>query len=401
MDTGKNQKRNRLIALSFASVLLLLVYGPLATWFVVADRLVYDFLASKLPNEPLHSAMIISIDPSKRSHDEILDQYGKVLVALTRTQVRRVILSKPPPLEVDESLPGWAAVMSGDVPVYVPTDHRFADVSGKGGFVSINPDDDGILRRSDLWARTGAVMSPSLALAIAFDNEEIAASARMSNAEDAVYLSSYDEVPRVDVDELLFGDLASTRLKGATVFVDHEPALIGAAAVLPSGQFVTHSEVSAALLANLETDTTIIAPSSVKAIEWLAPVLLAIVAVLFMPDRSRKGIALLMVVSVVALLILELLMLYGLRIRVDIGRPMLIFVGIGLLSLWLVGDPKRATKDAFKKGSDFLAAGRLEPAFAEFRRCNPSETLATVMYKLSIAFENKPSPNAPKPCSTG
>ena len=35
---------------------------------------------------------------------------------------------------------------------------------------------------------------------------------------------------------LLFGDLASTRLNGATVFVDHEPALVGAAAILPSGQ---------------------------------------------------------------------------------------------------------------------------------------------------------------------
>ena len=392
MDTGKNQKRNRLIALSFASVLLLLVYGPLAHWFVVADRLVYDTLASKLPNPTLDSAMIISIDPSKRSHTEMLDQYGKILDALSRTQVRRIILANPPALEDDERLPAWAAVLSKDVPIYVPTGHRFSSLTGKDGVVNVQPDDDGVLRRSNLWSRTGSVMSPSLALAIAFDNEDLSTSARMSNAEDAIYLSSYADLPRVDVDEILFGDLASTRLNGATVFVDHEPALVGAAAVLPSGQFVTHSEITAVLLSNVESDTTIIAPASVKAVEWLAPVLLAIVAVLFMPDRSRKGIVLLMVGSIVGLLLLELLMLYGLRIRVDIGRPMLIFVGIGLLSLWLVGDPKRARKDAFKKGSDFLAAGRLEPAFAEFRRCNPSETLATVMYKLSIAFEEQAKP---------
>ena len=392
MDTGKNQKRNRLIALSFASVLLLLVYGPLANWFVVADRLIYDFSATHLPGNQLDAAMIVSIDPAKRSHSEILDQYGKVLGVLSRTQVRRIILANPPELADDESLPGWAAAMAGAVPVYVPTHHRFADVSGRDGFVQVTPDDDGVLRRSNLWMRNGAVMSPSLPLAVAFDNEVLSATGRISNAEDAIYLSSHTPLPRVEVDDLLFGELASTRLKGATVFVDHEPALVGAAAALPSGQFVTHSEIAAVLLADVEADRVIIAPSALKVIEWLAPVLLAIVAVLFMPDRGRKGIAALTISTLVALLLIELVMLYAFRMRIDIGRPMVIFMGIGLLTLWLAGDPKKVTKDAFKRGSDFLAAGRLEPAFAEFRRCNPSETLATVMYKLSIAFEEQAKP---------
>jgi serine/threonine-protein kinase len=63
-----------------------------------------------------------------------------------------------------------------------------------------------------------------------------------------------------------------------------------------------------------------------------------------------------------------------------------------MLALWLVGDKTKDLKDAFKKGTDFLTAGRLEPAFAEFRRCQPSETIATSMYKLSLAFERQAKP---------
>jgi serine/threonine-protein kinase len=120
--------------------------------------------------------------------------------------------------------------------------------------------------------------------------------------------------------------------------------------------------------------------------------LLAIIAVLFMPDRSRKDIAVLTGIGIVALLLIETLVLYVLHVRLDLGRPILIFAGVSLLSIWLVGDEKKDLKDAFKKGSDFLAAGRLEPAFAEFRRCPPSETVATVMYKLSLAFEEQAKP---------
>ena len=86
------------------------------------------------------------------------------------------------------------------------------------------------------------------------------------------------------------------------------------------------------------------------------------------------------------------MLLYALRVRFDTGRAALLFIGVALLSLWLVGNPLKATRDAFKGGSDFLAAGRLEPAFAEFRRCTPSDTVANVMYKLSIAFEEQAKP---------
>jgi len=96
--------------------------------------------------------------------------------------------------------------------------------------------------------------------------------------------------------------------------------------------------------------------------------------------------------GIMLLLLFEVFLLMALHVRIDLGRPILIFAGVALLSAYLVADVKKVSYDAFKKGSDFLSAGRLEPAFAEFRRCNPSETVAAVMYKLSLAFEEQAKP---------
>ena len=392
MKPEQKQKRNRLIALSFVSVLLLLVYGPMAQWFVAADRALYDQLASHLPNKPLDNAVIISLDPSRKGNDEIIETYGQVIAVLGQSNVQRIIMTQPPELGENGNVPGWAVAMNAQVPVYAPTRHRFGDLAKRDGFIEIRADTDGVLRRSELWQLNDGVMSPSLPLAVAFDNEDAGTSHRMSSEEDAIFVSHYVELPRVEVDDLLHSEADLSPLAGATVFIDTSPALVGAAAVLPSGQFVTISEITAALLADVEQDRTIIAPAWVSAMEWLAPVLLAIVAVLFMPDRSRKDIAVLAGTSIVALLLFETLMLYILHVRMDLGRPILIFLGVAALSIWLVGDEKKEVIDAFKKGSDFLAAGRLEPAFAEFRRCPPSETIATVMYKLSLAFEEQAKP---------
>ena len=91
-------------------------------------------------------------------------------------------------------------------------------------------------------------------------------------------------------------------------------------------------------------------------------------------------------------MLFEALLLVVLHARIDLGRPILMFIGVGALSAYLVANVRKVSVDAFKKGTDFLAAGRLEPAFAEFRRCNPSETVAAVMYKLSLAFEQQAKP---------
>jgi len=381
-----------MIALSFASVLLLLVYGPLAQWFIAADRVLYDQLATHLPTVALDHAVIVSVDPGKISADEISDTYGQLITILGQSNVKRIIMTQPPDPPENENVPGWAVAMNSIVPVYAPTHHRFADLAKRAGFIDLIADNDGVLRRATLWQLNEGVMSPSLPLAIAFDNADLGVSARMSNSDDAIFASNYSALPRVEVADLLNEETDKSPLIGATVFIDSSPELVGAVAMLPSGQFVTISEITAALLSDVENDRTIIAPSWVSAMEWLAPVLLAIVAVLFMPDRTRKDIVLLAGVTVVALLLFETLLLYVLHVRMDLGRPILIFAGVTILSIWLVGDEKKELKDAFKKGNDFLSAGRLEPAFAEFRRCRPSETVATVMYKLSLAFEQQAKP---------
>ena len=391
MDTAKQQKRNRIIALSFVSVLLLVVYGPLAQWFVAADRVLYDQLAGGMPNKALDNAYIATIDNSRATRVEILDQYGQVIKALQEAGARRIILSNPPEIPATMELPGWSTSLKTSIPVFVPTRHRLAEVATRDGFIAVRPDSDDVLRQSKLWQLNGGVMSPSLPLAIDFESSETGAGFLLSSADDLIYFSSYVELPRIDVDSLLSADSPAS-LEDATVFVDSDLPFVGAVAMLPSGQLVTISEITATLLADVENNRTIGTPPSVKALEYLIPAMLAIVAVLFLPDRNRRDISVLTITVVAILLLVEAVLLFGLQIRLDLGRPMLIFVGVAILSAWLVVDVRKVSGDAFKKGSDFLTAGRLEPAFAEFRRCNPSETVAAFMYKLSLAFEHQAKP---------
>ena len=391
MKTAENQKRNRIIALSFVSVLMLLMYGPLAQWFIAADRVLYDQLAGNRPAKALSNAYIVSIDPVLSTADEVMATYGRVIEKLSTARVSRIVLPNPPEIPAAADLPAWSALLASDIPVFVPKRHRFAQVSGKSGVMKLAVDSDGILRRSSLWHFNGNTMSPSLPLAIAFAESATATAPRMSGSDDAVYFSSYAKIPRIEVADLL-RKTDDEVLRGATVFVDTDREMVGSVEVIPSGQFVTHSEITAALLADIENDRMIIAPSWVHAMEFLLPALLAIVAILFMPDRNRKEILALTVIGVLTLVLFETLLLVVLHTRIDLGRPVLMFLGVGALSAYLIADVKKASVDAFKKGSDFLAAGRLEPAFAEFRRCNPSETVAAVMYKLSLAFEQQAKP---------
>ena len=391
MEKAKQQQRNRIIALTFASVLLLVVYGPLAQWFIAADRILYDQLAGGVPNKALDNTYIASIDASRSTGADLLDTYGRVVSVLQNSGVRRIVLANPPEIPASADLPGWSALLSGPNPVYVPTRHRFADLATHDGVVTVQPDSDGILRQSELWYLNSGVMSPSLPLSIDFGSSETGAGSVLSSADDVIYFSSYADLPRLDLDSLLNSD-SNASLRDATVFVDSDLAIVDAAAMLPSGQLVTISEITASLLADLENSRTIVTPSSIKALEYLIPAMLAIVAVLFLPDRNRREIAILTITVIAILLLFEAALLFGLHIRIDLGRPMLIFLGVAILNAWLVVKVKKVSGDAFRKGADFLAAGRLEPAFAEFRRCNPSDTVAAVMYKLSLAFEQQAKP---------
>ena len=276
MDKGNKRKINRLIALGFASVLLILVYGPLAQWFITADRFIYDQIATHLPNKVLDNAVIVSIDPAKVAPEDMLEQYGLVLGRLRQADVGRIIMANPPEVATDDPLPGWVMTLASGIPVYVPTHHRFADLAANSGFVEVLPDSDDVLRRSELWQLNNGMKVPSLPLAIAFDSDDGRGGIQLSVAEDAIFLSNYRELRRLDVNDLIDGRINSRSMVGYTVFVDSEPELVGAQALLPSGQFVTHSEITAALLAGVENDQSVISPYWVQALEWLAPILLAI-----------------------------------------------------------------------------------------------------------------------------
>jgi len=394
LDKQRKEHRDRLVALAFVSVLLVLIYGPGAPWFVAADRLLYDRLASHVNNEPLENALIVSISDRKVAPNEILNQYGKLIQLFKNQSVKRIILASPPEIEASADLPGWAATLSSGVPVYVPNEHRLAPVASKAGFLDITLDSDGIFRQSGLWKFGAGLMAPSLPLAVALDNPDVATGSdpRFSGTDDVIYLSNYEPIARLTAKEALKPDFAAEKYAGATVFIDAAPPIVAAAAKIPSGQFVTESEITAALLANVEMSRAVIAPSWVRALEWLAPALLAIIAVLFLPGRMRRDIVMLAAITAVGMVLIEALMLAIWRIRLDLGRPIFVFLGVGILSWWLAGAVKKAAVDAYKRGVDFLAAGRLEPAFAEFRRCKADDAVATLMYKLSLAFEQQAKP---------
>ena len=392
LDKQKKERRDRLVLLSFVSVLLMLVYGPTAEWFLGADRMVYDRIATHLGNEALEGGVIVSISPAKKNQQQLSGLYGELVRAFTDMGARRIVISEGPEIGPDDDLPGWAATFRNGTPVFVPLSHPFAEVATRTGFFTLEPDSDGVLRRLPLWQFESGVMFPSLPLSIALSDPETAAKSRISSGDDAIYLSNYQPVQRFSPEEVLAADFAPANIRGRTVFLDSELPLVDAAAVLPSGQYVTRSEITAMLLANIEQDEAIVAPAWVSALEWLVPVLLAIVGVLFGPGRSRRDIFIIAVAVAVALFVLEALMLAFGRVRFDLGRPILIFLAVSALMWWLAGVQKKAAVDAFKRGSDFLSAGRLEPAFAEFRRCEPSETLAALMYKLSLAFEGQAKP---------
>ncbi len=392
MSEKRKEHRDRLVVLGFVSVLLVLIYGPLAPWFVSADRFLYDTFASNIRVNTLDDSVIVSIDPARKSRDEIFAEYGRLMQSFQKQGVERVIIAEPPAMEVTDELPGWAAMLSGAMPIFVPANHRLADVSNRTGAFVLEPDKDQVLRKSRLWYLQGGSMLPSLPLAVALSSQDYSADLRVSAADIEIYLSSYVAVERLSPGQALDPNFSTNGLTGKTVFLDSSPELISAIAVLPSGQFVTASEITAQLLADIELGQSIISPSWVRAMEWMTPAMLAIMAALFLPVRNRRDIVLLTTITILAVILVEALFLLIGQLRLDLGRAVIVFLGASLLSWWLAGTVKKASINAFKRGSDFLAAGRLEPAFAEFRRCNPTETLATAMYKLSLAFEEQAKP---------
>ena len=371
---------------------MLLVYGPAAQWFVAADRFLYDWFAGQIKNQPLADGVIVSIDPERKDDAAVGSEYGRLLRIVKEQGARRVVLPDPPEVTRGDTLPEWVGNLEGNVPVFMPTRHSVSARATRSGFLEITPDDDGVLRHSQFWHLYQGQMTPSLPLAVALADPENLVDPRISSVDDTVFLSRYAPIPRLNAEDVLQGRFSGSDIDGRTVFIDAEPPLVAAAGMLPSGQYATVSEITALLLADVENQRAIVAPTWVKALEWLVPALIAMIAALFLPGRKRMEIIATTAAIIAGLIIVEALMLYVLRIRLDLGRPTVLILGAGLLVTWLSGASTQATATAFKRGSDFLAAGRLEPAFAEFRRCEPNDMLASVMYKLSLAFEEQSKP---------
>lgn len=386
----RKEHRDRLITLAFVSILLVLLYGPAMSWFVAADRVLYDQLAAHVPRDEASDTVIVTIEPGRKDAATLLQEYGTLVERIQAQGAARIIIPSAPAMRPDEVLPEWAETMAHSGPIYVQRRHPLAMRATKSGIVEANPDSDGVLRSSQLWRLLDGAMTPSLAMTVALANPQQLNDARISNIDDAMYLTTAAPVNRLSASDVLSGSAGALAEK--TVFLDADPPLASAAATLPSGQHVTLSELTATLLSDIEGSRAVLAPSWVKAMEWLIPALLAIVAALFMPGRERRHIVGTTVGIVIGLLLAEALLLYFLRVRMDLGRPIVLFVGSGMLVWWLAGTQFKAAVSAFKRGSDFLAAGRLEPAFAEFRRCEPTETVEAAMYKLSLAFEDKAQP---------
>ncbi len=392
MDKRKKERRDRLITLAFVSVLLVLLYGPAANLFLAADRFLYDTFAGRVDNQPLTDGLIVSLDPGRRSPAEVATDFGRTVRLVADLGARRIVLPAPPDFSDADTLPVWAVRANQLAPLFVPADHALAAIAERGGIVDLQVDPDGVLRQARLWQLYNGNMTPSLAMAITLSEPEAVNDPRLSSVDDVVYFSNYAPLPRLDARDVIDGRVSATSVTGRTVFVDTEPPLVAAARVLPSGQYVTHSEVTAALLADVQQSRIIVSPSWVTALQWLVPVLIAILATLFLPGKNRREVLLTTAASIVLLLIVELVFVALLRFRIDLGRPLVLMLGASMMVTWLAGTARATGVNSFKRGSDFLAAGRLEPAFAEFRRCEPSDTLAAVMYKLSLAFEEQAKP---------
>ena len=394
MDKQQKERRDRLVTLAFVSVLLVLMYGPAAQWFVAADRFVYDMFATRVNNAALEDAVIVSIKPDRKPAADIGASYGRLLRIFKEQGARRIILPQPPEMDPGKPLPSWTTTIDGTVAVFVESGHPLSAVATRSGFLDIKPDSDGVLRITKFWQLQlfDGQAPPALPMAIALANPENIVDPRISSVDDEVFLTNYTPLPRMEPADILEGRFAPGDIEGKTVFLDAQPPLVAATGMLPSGQYVTRSEITAQLLADVENARAVVAPTWVKAIEWLIPALLAIAASLFMPQQKRSQILAGTVIVIFSIIVVEAVMLSVLRFRVDLGRPVVLLLGAGLLAIWLTGARREATSKAFKRGSGFLAAGRLEPAFAEFRRCEPTETVASVMYKLSLAFEEQSKP---------
>ena len=345
-----------------------------------------------MQNAPLQDGVIVSLVADGNSDSEMLAQYGKLIDFLKNQKVKRVILTEVLPKAGENGTPDWIRSVGLDIPVYLPRNDAFATFATQSGVVHSAPESDGVLRRVPLWQWYQGVMSPNLALAVAIDSRKSIPSHLESGFGDFVFLSNYIPVTSFTDQEILARGFDGSLLTGKTVIVEHHVTSLDGAIRLPSGQFVTHAGLTGMLLAALEQDEAITAPMWARVLEWLLPLLLTIAAVLLLPGANRKDMAFFGMTAVLCLLLFEVLMLWIWRVKIGSATSIMVIAILVPFTIWLSSLGKRAAVNAYKKGMQHMAAGRLEQAFVEFRRCEASDPLSNALYKLSLAFEEKSKP---------
>ena len=392
MQTISKETRDRWLALAFACVLLLFLFVPGARFTAVAENYLFDQIVTRMQNSPLQNGVIVSLNADNTRATELLSKYEKLIKLLKTQKVKRIILTERLPRPADSETPEWVRSIGLDVPVYLPREDAYSTFATQSGVVHMAPDEDGVLRRIPLWQWQDGVMSPNLALAVSIGSRNAVPNQMESGFGDFILLSNYIPVTSFTEQEIFAPGFDTTSLAGKTIIVDHDTSSVRSANQLPSGQFVTNGGLTGMLLAALEQDEAITAPMWARMLEWLMPLLLTIAAVLLMPGKSRKDIAFFASTAILCALILEVLLLWIWRIKIGVATSIFIIAALALLNIWLASLGKRAAVNAFKRGMQFMAAGKLEQAFVEFRRCDASDTLSNALYKLSLAFEENAKP---------
>ena len=386
------ETRDRWISLVFACVLLLLLLVPGAQLTSSAENILFDSIVGRMQNAPLEDGVIVSVVANGSRGEATLDSYEKLISFLKNQKVKRIVVTDTLPKAGPDGTPDWIRSIGLDIPVYLPRNDAFATFATQSGVVHSSPEGDGVLRKVPLWQWHEGVMSPNLALAVALDSRKSAPSELESGFGDFVMLSNYIPVTSFTDQEILSPGFEGSVLAGKTIVIDQHTTSLGGAIRLPSGQFVTHAGLTGMLLAALEQNEEITAPMWARILEWLLPLLLTIAAVLLMPGSSRKDIAFFGVTAILCLLLFEVLTLWIWRVKVGVATSIMVVATLVVFNVWLASLGKRAAVNAYKKGMQHMAAGRLEQAFVEFRRCEASDPLSNALYKLSLAFEEKAKP---------
>ena len=268
--------------------MLLFVYGPAAQWTIKAEWFAYDQIVSRMEIEPLRQGTIVSINSENLSDDELLGRYEKVITSLKKHNVERIIATQHLPVQSQSKAPKWLQDIGQGIPVYLARSDVSSKFATQSGFIDTRPDDDGVLRQVVLWQWTDGGMTPSLPLAVAVDSKRRNPDLQL----DYIYLSKYKPVTRFTDQQILAADFDSSQLAGKTILLDLLPVSPETATKLPSGQLVTSAGLTGSLLAALEQGPLINAPLWSRVVEWLAPLVLTIIAVLFMPGIKRRNILL-------------------------------------------------------------------------------------------------------------